>query len=188
VIVVAVFTANADMSGVDIGGSTASLAIKGVTGSTHGEAIYYLAVPSGATGDIVVRNTSGSSMTRCRIAWWAIYPASAAPLDTATSGTAASTNNAVAANVDCVPGGIVIGWGGWSTSGAGESTISWNGTDSANLQVRLDGDANRIEGVQSWTAVDVTTTETSSTNDMTLTNDNATSSNKYMIAASWGAQ
>ena len=182
VIVVAVFTGSQDHSGVDIGGSAATKATGTFLGG--GFSIWYRAVSSGSSGDIVVSNTSGNLIARLRIAVWSIYPSSATPRD-AVSGSAAGATSAIATDLDVASGGYVIWMGGYHTPQTAQYSVTWSGADGVNT--RVDGPSNILEANAVISAGDISITETNSTFDMTLATTNATSNNKAIVAASWDA-
>lgn len=113
------------ITGVTIGGVTATAAMTMTASSTRPAEIWFAAVPTGTSGDIVVTHTVTSNM-RCGIDWWSIsgttqttYSArSATNTETATATTITSTSLTVPTD------GGAIAFAIHATSSGGTTTWS----------------------------------------------------------------
>lgn len=127
IVVVGVQTrANAarSVSGVTIGGNAAtSIVVANDTAQGADiSALYYLAVPSGTTADIVV--TLSAAMVRCAINVWAVYGSSGAP--TASASDTVFTSAALNTTLSCNANGAIIGMAEGLT-GTGTASWTWSG-------------------------------------------------------------
>jgi len=128
----------ASISSVTIGGNTATL---GVTANATGQgadiaSIYYLAVPSGTTADIVVNLST--TFVRCYINVWAVYGSSGAPTATTSDNTLSTAD--LSATISCNAGGAIIGMAEGLVS---TGPLSWTWT---NLTERSDTNADSDGG------------------------------------------
>jgi hypothetical protein len=159
----------------------ASITVAGVTPTvvvaSSSRAIYQAAVPTGATGTIVVAHTG--TPTQLQIPYWVIYPASPTPVDFAAAATSALTD-AIAADVAVVPGGYLV-YGGYQAF-VGTLTPTWNGSDT----LVQDLPSTLYESPVTVCAGHVVTTVSNSTFDLTIST--TASGSKTAIAASWGPQ
>jgi hypothetical protein len=109
------------ISSVTIGGVSASqvVAADGGSGNSRIAAIWVAAVPTGATGNVVV--TFGSGMVHCSIDVYRLVGASATTYHTATDITI--TSNAESASLNLVANGAAIGV--FHTNGGATRTTTW---------------------------------------------------------------
>ncbi len=98
---------NISVNSVTIGGVTATRVLQVIAGSSTANAeIWYAAVPTGTTGDVVVVVSSGSSTTAVSVALYRITDlASTTPTDTGVSDTGATVA------IDVVAGGVILAVG-----------------------------------------------------------------------------
>jgi hypothetical protein len=156
------------ITGVTIGGVTATIVtqVANTVTNTNVAGIAIAAVPTGATGDIVV--TFGASMARCNIGVYRVDNLlSATPYDTDTS---IANNPSVGLDV---PYGFAIGVGTTAVNGA---STTWAG-------LTEDYDAvSEVAQVYTGASVDLLTAEAGRTMTATFT----TASESAGVFASWG--
>ena len=161
-------TTTGSISSVTIGGITATeiaTATHSVSGATVQCALYAAAVPTGATGDVVV--TLNETMDRCSIAAYRMVGASGVtPADTLTS-----TASPPSGGIDCPAGGAMIGGAAFYEA----SAIAWTGIteDLDQDDVIRFGSAN-LEFAATQTNLTITATPT------------GTPDYRAMAVASWG--
>jgi hypothetical protein len=168
------------ISSVTIGGSAATEVENTSSGGDVAEAriagIYTRVVAAGTTATIVV-NCSNTA-TSCGVAVWSLYPSSSTAIYS-VSGSSGSSTGLTATNVTTVPGGYVVGIHMHNNSN--NVSWSWPGVDAEveefDEQV---GDSGNI-----WSAVSISCSETSSTQDLSVSW--TSSVNACLAVAAWGA-
>lgn len=134
ILVCASTRANNTISGVTVGGVTATLLVE-TTYSANGQvAIYLAAVPSGTTGDVVV--SSAGTPTRCMMSAYRAVGVSSTPVDTIDGDGTISTAS----------GGVLLGVSVTYYSG-GESECTWSpGSIVEDADLIADGIINHSSG------------------------------------------
>lgn len=177
-IVVGVHTGSFDHDLVTVAGNNASAVGTAANTVAGFWRLWSYQLGAGVTsGDITVRS-AGTSITRCGIGVWALYPTSATPRDSGND-NASSTTDAVVPDLDVASGGTVI-WFGGQQSVVDGVTVTWNGTDSVTQDFQ-----NTLEAAARIAGGRIAITETNSTRDLTLAE--TTSGTKVLVAASWDA-
>ena len=157
------------ISTVTIGGVTAAVVV-----SLHGTpatqdylmALWQAAVPTGATGDVVVTFTG--QIGSCGIGIWAVYGAATAASDTDSSGSDPAT-----VSLDVPASGIAIG-----AHQAGDGTFTWTGlTENFDEVVQVSGQYH------SGASAEFSAQQTG----LSITSDQSVGdSTNTMVVASWG--
>lgn len=168
------FSVGSTISGVTIGGVSASAAGSPANASSSNRvAIYYAVVPTGTTADVVVDfSTDITGGGVCKVYYG--YPASSTPVDTG-NGTAASGGVITLSDLEIGVGGILIA--GRVGTGGDPASFGWTGDDA--IETDEEGSANLVK----YSFAHVITTEATSTDDLTC--DPSGSSTNGMVAATW---
>jgi hypothetical protein len=122
---------------VTIGGNTATHSVTANHTSQGADiaSLYYLAVASGTTADVVVTFSAG--MVRAHINVWAVYGSSGAP--TATASDITLSTDTLSASISCNANGAIIGMAqSLTTSG----TVSWTWTNITERDDRSSAEAS----------------------------------------------
>ena len=152
---------------VKVGGVSATQAVRSPETSLVVASIWYAALPSGATGDIVVVKPVDS----CAMAWFSFETATPTPLDTATG----SGTGGVSLVLDTGNRGLVL-WAQCDRSNAASHTATINGVQrSASEELRVNSTRSGSAGLLSGTGEGVG-------NLVTLS---AGSDTTRAVAASW---
>lgn len=144
-------TGSTQTTSVTVGGLAATVWVQDAAG--NGElGSFYVNVPSGATGDIVV--TRSGTTNRVGIEWGVFYSAASTPSATATSSGApqtASGANSITMTSVTVPSG---GWGFALTRISGVAAVTW--TQTSGTGTELTDDAPGTDSFQFSTVVTTT--------------------------------
>ena len=174
VVIHATAASTRSITSVSIGGIAATAAVTDASARPIG--IWYAAVPTGTTGNIVV-NFNSTGALDCRIGWFRLVPSVSTPLDTGDSGLAAPPRTV--SNIEVVDGGCVISAlmvAGLTATGLAPT---YNGVDGSTTHYILDAPSgsNSIFAVAS-----IATTQDSTTNDVGWS---WTGNNGQALVASW---
>lgn len=167
----------ASISGVTIGGVTATFLAIANSNTTSAQVAYMATVPTGTTADIVV--TFNIAMTRCYIGYYTLKPSSMTLVDAVT--LAASGTDITMADISVVTDGVVII--GLNQSVTSSNLITWTGVDSVTTDLAL----TAVDGSGFFAAfLNIQPTETVATNDLLFSS--AASPRRYYIALSFNVQ
>jgi hypothetical protein len=162
---------NPAVTGVTVGGNSCTEAIQ--FADTARAWIYYVALPTGTTGDVVV--TFASAEFRSIIGVYAIYGASGGPADTATGG---GTSGTVTASIDKTENGVTIGAFFQSNFNSATQNAAWtNLTEDAEVSADDSGSGGFASAENTADATGQTITVVSDSAD----------GRQPLVVASWGA-
>lgn len=171
VVVVAAAATTSEPTSVTIGGNAATKAVGRTDNSVGTISIWYLAVPSGTTANIVVNFSA--SHARCGIGVFSLLNlGSNTPTATGTGGTNAGTS--VNANVNVTGANGIVVAGACSTN-TGAATHTWTGV-TESYDTTVEGTTTHSAGIATGLA-----TETPRTINDTISTSNVLS----VISAAW---
>ncbi len=154
--------ASAGVSSMTIGGVAATEIVESVAsvgGNAVNTALYYAAVPTGTTGDVVV--TFGGNQSAAAVGVWAVLNSSGTP--SASASNARNDGNPNATTINCPANGAILGYAGLTQSGSDPTSATWtNLTESLDQTVgageRLLQTGADDEFATAQTALSITTT------------------------------
>lgn len=166
------------ITGVTVGGVSATSASHNSSNSSRLMEIWYAVVPTGTTGDIVVSHNSTG--VRYRIDWWTIHGSTqTTPAAVSDNPPKPATSNTITSSSLTVPSGgcaIAVSFHNNNAVTGGETT--WT-ISAGSINARTDARA----GSGPW----FTTADTTQTGAITVTATNAQASALIQIAAiAWG--
>lgn len=177
VIVLGVYTAGlAADAAVTVAGNAATFLTRE---ATSGFQMHYIALPTGATGNIVVTVTGSS--TRVAVSVWAIYPHDPVPWKSANV-VAATTTNGIIAGLGVAKKGHLLYFGGEGAA-LGTFTTTWDGV--GTLTEDFDG---QLEAASSITAGHMWGSTSYEDAPRTIDMAESTSGTKALNVGIWGPE